>query len=162
MNNNLHKAPTSVPADRVEANYSHTQVGYILRIGLCAGALFYLVLLLFNLGTTMNVVSGIVVAFLFLIGWVFGSLTVQVTPTTLKWYFGPGFWNKSIERDQIESVRAMRTKWWYGFGIRLTPHGWLYNVQGLDAVQVTDTTGKTTLIGTDEPEALVRALNPTP
>ena len=140
-------------------SYIHTQVGYILRIGLCAGAIIYPILLFLSLGTAMNVISGLVAVFMFLIGWVFGSLTVQVTPTTLKWHFGPGFWNKSIERDQIESVRAIRTKWWYGFGIRLTPHGWLYNVQGLDAVQVTDKNGKSTVIGTDEPESLVHALN---
>jgi len=140
-------------------SYIHTQFGQILRIGLCAGGILYLVLLVLKLGTALPVISGITIAFLFSIGWVFGSLTVQVTPKTLSWHFGPGFWNKSIEREQIESVRAIRTKWWYGFGIRLTPHGWLYNVQGLDAVQVTDKNGKSTLIGTDQPESLVRALN---
>ncbi len=143
------------------AAYSHTQVGYLLRFALWA---FFapLIILAVVMWSNFSAIPFIVAIFFLLIGWVFGSLTVEVSTTELRWAFGPGFWKKSIARHEIASAEATRTKFWYGFGIRLTPHGWLYNVQGLDAVQVTDTAGKTTLIGTDEPEALVRALNPTP
>jgi hypothetical protein len=40
------------------------------------------------------------------VGWIFSSLTVEVTATELIWFFGPGFWRKSIERDEIVSARA--------------------------------------------------------
>ena len=140
------------------ASYSHTQVGYLLRFALWAG-FAPLIVLAFIMWSSFSAIPFIVATFFLLIGWVFGSLTVEVATTELRWAFGPGFWKKSIARDQIASAEATRTKFWYGFGIRATPHGWLYNVQGLDAVLVTEISGKTTLIGTDEPEALVRALH---
>jgi len=52
----------------------------------------------------------------------------------------------------------VRNKWWYGLGIRLTPHGWLYIVSGLDAVEIVRISGKKFRVGTDEPQALVTAL----
>ena len=40
----------------------------------------------------------------------------------------------------------------------LTPHDWLYNVSGLDAVEIVRISGKKFRVGTDEPRALVAAL----
>jgi|SRR5271169_3644923 len=59
-------------------------------------------------------------------GWVFSSLTVEVSTKELSWFFGPGLWRKTIERDEIVSAVQVRHKWWWGWGIRLTPRGWLY------------------------------------
>lgn len=93
------------------------------------------------------------------VAWLFSSMTVEVTPSELRWHFGPGFWKKSLARADIAHAAAERSKWWYGWGIRMTPRGWLYNVSGLDVVAVTTREGKTTLIGTDKPEALAAALS---
>lgn len=48
---------------------------------------------------------------------------------------------------------------YYGWGIHLTPHGWLYNVSGSDAVEIRMKTGKKYRIGTDVPEELERAIS---
>ena len=53
--------------------------------------------------------------------WVFSSLTVEVSLDELTWYFGPGFWRKSIQRGEIASATPVRNKWWWGWGIHLTP-----------------------------------------
>jgi len=153
------------PGDHRTPYYSHTQIGYWLRFGMWLGALVYPAILLIKPETETEIqlvtylIGGFTGLFLFVGGWIFGSLTVNVTANQVQWHFGPGFWKKSIARDQITSTTAIRTKWWYGFGIRLSPHGWLYNVQGLDAVLITEISGKTTLIGTDEPVVLVQALH---
>jgi hypothetical protein len=76
----------------------------------------------------------------------------------LSWRFGVGLIRKSVPIKAIQSFRAVRTRWYYGWGIRCTPHGWLYNVAGLSAIDVTLNSGKHVLIGTDEPDALERAL----
>jgi hypothetical protein len=65
------------------------------------------------------------------ISWAFSSLTVEVSNDELVWYFGPGVWRKSISRSEIECATAARRKWWWGWGIHLTPRGWLYTVSGL-------------------------------
>ena len=144
-------------------DYSHTQIGYMLRSGMWLGAFSYpfIILLLPEAGTQLEtlLIGGFTGLFLFFVGWIFGSLTVNVTLKKVQWHFGPGFWKKSIDREQITGAKPIRTKWWYGFGIRLSPHGWLYNVQGLDAVQI-EHAGRSTLIGTDDPKGLAKALNP--
>lgn len=105
-------------------------------------------------------ITAIILTALAMAGWLFSSLTVTVTTNELTWHFGPGWWRHSLERADIVSVRPVRTKWWYGFGIRRIPGGWLYNVSGLDAVAIDREDGKTVFIGTDQPEQLSRALEP--
>jgi plasmid stabilization system protein ParE len=46
----------------------------------------------------------------------------------------------------------------YGWGIRLTPSGWMFNVSGLDAVELTLRSGKRFRIGTDDPRDVIQAL----
>jgi len=87
-----------------------------------------------------------------------GSLTVEIREGFLRWRFGPGLIRKQVRLAEIERTQAVRNRWYYGWGIRLTPHGWLYNVSGLEAVEVQLHTGKKFRLGTDEPEELVRAL----
>ncbi|QGM44864.1 hypothetical protein [Methylocystis heyeri] len=88
----------------------------------------------------------------------FSSLTVEVSPDELVWFFGPGLFRKSVPRSEISLVSPVTNKWWYGWGIHLTPHGWLYNVSGLEAVEIKLWTGRTLRIGSDETEKLVHAL----
>jgi hypothetical protein len=48
----------------------------------------------------------------------------------------------------------VKNQWWWGWGIRLIPGGWLYNVSGLDAVELKMKNGRVYRIGTDEPRKL--------
>ena len=139
--------------------YEHTQRAHlIIWIAAAAIIVFLLAALMINQPYAW-IALAIPVILLAVVAWLFSSLTVTVAEKELRWYFGPGFWNKAIARDDIQSSEAVRTKWWYGWGIRYTPKGWLYNVSGFDAVAITEGSGKTTLIGTDRPQELVAALN---
>lgn len=55
-------------------------------------------------------------------------------------------------------AEVARSRWWEGWGIRITPRGMLYNVSGTDAVEINLRSGQRLWIGTDEPEALAQAL----
>jgi hypothetical protein len=99
-----------------------------------------------------------IAAALALVGWSFSSLTIEVTPAELTWFFGPGVWRKTLARDDILRVTPARNKWWWGFGVHLTPRGWLYNVGGLDAVEIALKDGRTLRLGSDETDALAEAL----
>lgn len=44
------------------------------------------------------------------------------------------------------------------FGIGLIRNGWLYNVSGFDAVELSIANGKVCRIGTDEPRRLLKAI----
>jgi hypothetical protein len=139
----------------MRAFYHHTQTGAALRWGLILPAIG-----LFAVGFAARRAVPFVplAALLAATGWAFSSLTVEITPTRLIWFFGPGLLRKSIEREAIMGVTPVRNPWWYGWGIHLTPRGWLYNVGGLDAVELALNNKRTLRIGSDEAAALARAL----
>ncbi len=88
----------------------------------------------------------------------FANLTVEIDAGHLRIRFGSGLIRKRFPLDQIDAGRPVRNPLIYGWGIRLTPHGWLYNVSGQEAVELKMKSGKTYRIGTNEPEALTAAL----
>ena len=65
---------------------------------------------------------------------------------------------KKVPLAQIIACEPIRIRWWYGWGIHLTPYGWLYNVSGLDAVAIALRTGRKFGLGTDDPHGLVAAI----
>jgi hypothetical protein len=58
----------------------------------------------------------------------------------------------------IASYQVVKNPWYYGWGIRLTPHGWLYNVSGSYAVEIKMKTGKKYRIGTNVPNDFEKAI----
>lgn len=135
--------------------YQHRQSATLL---LCAFAIATFILLLASARTSMGYPGLIAVAALVLAGALFSSLSIQVSEEFLSWKFGPGPISKKVLLSEIVGVETTRTKWWEGWGIRLTRRGWLYNVSGLDAVLIRLKSGKQFLLGTDEPIRLMRVL----
>lgn len=88
----------------------------------------------------------------------FYSLTVEINETKLIIKFGFGVINKKFILKDIESCHTVKNPWYYGWGIRLIPHGWLYNIAGLSAVEIQIKNGKKYRIGTDEPKKLEQAI----
>ncbi len=88
----------------------------------------------------------------------FSTLTVVIGEDELDVRFGPGVIRKRFKLRDIKSCQAVRNHWYYGWGIRSTPQGWLYNVSGLDAVEIKLRTGKRLRIGTDAPQELEMAI----
>ncbi len=88
----------------------------------------------------------------------FSTLTIAIEKGTLRATFGPGLIRKKVKLADIATVRPIPIRWWYGWGIHLTPHGWLYNVSGWKAVEITLRNGRRFCLGTDEPENLLKAI----
>lgn len=98
-------------------------------------------------------------AVLLIVGTIFGSLTTSVDHEAVECRFGLTGWpTERIRLHDIRAARAVRTSPLHGWGMRYTLHGRLWNVWGLDAVELQLTDGRRFRIGTDEPEALLRAL----
>jgi hypothetical protein len=89
---------------------------------------------------------------------VFSSLQTAVDSDFLHISYSVGLIRRKIPLGSIKSVKQVRNRWWYGLGIRLTPHGWLWNIQGMDAIELTYENGKCFRVGTDDPEGLQSAL----
>jgi len=136
--------------------YFHRQVVGIsaLVIGFAAAAL--LSILMGRNGAWVPPVVLIVIGAL--IALFFSSLTIAVDASDVSWYFGPGLWRYRIARDTIGSLAVVRNSPLNGFGIRMRPRWRLYNVYGLDAVELRLQSGQVIRLGTDDPKGLEIAL----
>lgn len=88
----------------------------------------------------------------------FSRLEVVVADGRLTVAFGMGKPHRVIELSMVRSVEPVRNRWWYGWGVRRLPHAWMYNVWGLDAVDVTTEDATVFRIGTNDVERLVAAI----
>ena len=84
----------------------------------------------------------------------FHSLNVTVSTEWIIIRFGVGLIRKRFAVSAIEDVHIVQNHWYYGWGIKYTPHGWLFNVSGFDAVEIWLEHGRKYRIGTDEPKQL--------
>ncbi len=116
------------------------------------------VIILFHVTIGSFSIAWIVILIGSIVGALFWGLAVEVNKDIVRLAFGFGIIHRSIPRERIAAVTRVRNRWWYSLGIRLTPHGWMWNISGLDAVELTYHDGKKFRIGTDEPEALLEAL----
>jgi hypothetical protein len=138
-------------------SYRHTQPGFVV-IAALAGSIALVALIGPHAGwhpVLLGVLAMLVAALA-----LFHSLTVEVRGSELIVTFGIGFPCFSYRLPRVREARVVRNPWFYGWGIHMTPDGWLYNVSGFFAVEIVFVDGRKVRIGTDEPEALRRAIAP--
>ncbi len=104
-----------------------------------------------------------VVPVMVLVPLIFGlsELHVTITPGWLHLRYTPFFVNKHIPLVELASFEASRYNFWLaGYGIHYVPirYGWVYNVRGLDGIQLRLVSGKRMLIGTQRPQEFLNAL----
>ncbi len=91
----------------------------------------------------------------------FWGLRTSVDHEAVRVAFTFGWPKRTFAIDAIEAHAPARNRWHFGWGIRLVPGGWMFNVWGFDAVDVTYRTKekiKTFRIGTDDPNGLNSAI----
>ena len=136
-------------------DYQHTQIGYVTLIALGA-TLAVIVYLMAAFG--FNWIAFAVFIILGACMVLFGTLTVIIKEDVLEIRLGPGIIRKRFLLKGVESCQTVKNPWYYGWGIRLTPHGWLYNVSGFYTVEIRMTGGKKYRIGTNVPNTLEKAI----
>lgn len=127
--------------------YKHTQIGYVIIVSILIGA---------GVAITLNVPLLLLIIGIF--GVLFSTLTVSVEGEDVRLWFGPGFINKQFLLEDIEFCQITKAKCW-SWGIHGWPgKAWLYNVSGFRSVELKMKNGMKYYIGTDEPEALEKAI----
>lgn len=133
--------------------YRHTQIGYWM-----AGAMVGLAAIIASRMQSLTV-FGVMCLVTTLASALFGTLTTTIDETSVHVRFGPvGLIRERIALADITQARAVRNSPVHGWGMRYISHGRLWNVWGLDAVELQLKNGTRFRIGTDEPQALLRAL----
>lgn len=140
-------------------SYRHTQTGPLMLlisvIGL-VGAVWIGVTQ--PLDTAANVLLELTFVVLVLVGLVAARLTVTVDDRAVSTWFGWGWPRRTIALTDIVSAERVDNSWWYGWGVRKVPGGWMFNTAGYGAVELRLASGTVFRIGTDEPDALLAAI----
>ena len=137
-------------------HYKHQQWG-IEMVALLTICALVGVLVAPYLPTPTYWAHGLAVCFL-LVAFLFSSLTITVEDEQLSWHFGTGLIRFKMPLDDIRSAQSVRVRWYRSWGMAPTSRGWLYSVSGRRAVLLKLTDGRHLLIGSDEPDALVKVL----
>src|SRR5438034_11741636 len=101
-------------------NYQHTQFGSAIVLSLGAIGLATLLFAASSSRPALNLSGG---AFLILVGTLFSTLTIAIEDGMLRASFGPGLIKKKVRLADIASVRPIPVRWWYGWGVHVTPYG---------------------------------------
>ena len=136
--------------------YKHRQRATVLHVAFGVGLAISMGAFLMAPESRMG--AGAAAAVLALCAFLFHALTVEVSRNEVVAAFGPGVIRKRWRIDDIDEVRPVQNPWYYGWGIRLIPHGWMFNVSGLEAVEMQLKNGKKFRIGTDDPQGLTEAI----
>ena len=133
--------------------YEHTQIGHVIIWTVLA------IILIASGGLIGHHAPPVIISIILLVCLVlFYRLKVTIEDETLCASFGPGIIRKKVRLAEIVGCEPIRIRWSYGWGIHLTPYGWLYNVSGFDAVTITLRDGRKFALGTDDPHGLVDAI----
>ncbi|MBN2053764.1 hypothetical protein JW905_02500 [bacterium] len=137
-------------------HYEHTQPGTLILVSLLL--VLALIGYLYLVTPAGHIATGLLFLVLAAAAFIFHSLTVRVTDAEVIVSFGPGVIRKTFPLADIVTARAVRNPWYFGWGIRVIPGGWMFNVSGLSAVELERFSGRKFRIGTDDPDGLLRAI----
>lgn len=86
-------------------------------------------------------------------------LTITISEQYVSFKMGIGLINKKYPISDIKSVEIVKNSWIYGWGIRVIPRGWLFNVSGFKAIELRfHSSDKVIRIGTDKPEEVEKEI----
>ena len=149
-------------------SYEHTQVGKVVVYVILSAAVFVVVSLVIAwrvsgaMGTMpAPAIAAILITFAIMIpvSLVFSRLTIRVANGTIHWHFGLGALAHDLPVADVVRSAVVTNPIWSGYGVRLMRNGWLYNVAGRRAVDLELRNGRHVRLGSDEPEALQRAID---
>jgi hypothetical protein len=141
--------------------YDHTQYGYtgilttVFMVPLTWGSFRSA----FEESAWMGLLLAAFVVSLVALTFWFSKLSVEVARGEVTASFGPGKPHRAVQLSEVVGVNQIRNSWIQGWGIRKVSNGWMYNVWGLDAVELELASGDVFRIGTNEPDRLSTAIS---
>jgi hypothetical protein len=138
----------------MDGRYEHTQTGTVTIVAVGAPAVVSGVAAV----VTRQPALAIVAVLLLVVLSQFSTLTTRVADGVLDVRMGRGPLRRHIDLRDVERVEIAHHLWMWGWGIRWTPRGWLWNVSGTRGVDLHFRNGKRFRIGSDEPEKLAAAI----
>ena len=143
--------------------YKKSQYGWLLIVVVMGVLIFLFLSYLYQWGDNpIPFLPFLLITLLFVVVFVlFYKLTIEISGSKLRLIYGTGIVRFVFTIDQLNRVEAIKTPWYWGLGIRITPKGMLYSIQGLSAVRLefmSKGRHKKVMVGTPEPEKLAQRL----
>jgi hypothetical protein len=140
----------------MKEEYRYTQVGTTTIIMILLVAVFTAFMIIPALESSSGAVIvgvGLLVVGLFVLTLAsFYSFTIQIVGGSLTFWFGFGVSRKTIDIKQIQSIEIVKTPWYYFWGIKSIPGGWLYSIApGGQALELILKDSSKIHLGTDRP-----------
>jgi hypothetical protein len=106
-----------------------------------------------------RVPSAITILGAYLVGLLlFYSFTIEVAENGVRFWFGAGVLRRTIALGEIQSTQEVTNPWYYFWGIKSIPGGWLYAIAPGRAVEIVLADGRIVRLGTDQPRRLNQAI----
>ena len=143
------------------AVYRHTQLAWVLAGAMALGLLAAVAVPFFVPEGAMRAPwwTPWLLVVVFAVGLLlFGWLTVEVDGREIRLRFGVGAFRRTVPVGEVSRCERVRTRLWWGWGIRWTPAGWLYNVAGREAVRLELLRERPVIIGSDDADALMAVI----
>ncbi|MGB4291843.1 MAG: hypothetical protein WBJ37_03035 [Bacteroidales bacterium] len=114
-----------------------------------------------GLNDTIQIAIFVFTALILLMGiLLFYKITIYIDERQVYFKMGCGLISKRYNLDEIKSCKTVRNPLLYGIGLRKIPGGWLYNVSGLDAIELEFKNSRSIVrIGTNKPEEVASIIN---
>ena len=138
----------------MEDKYKYTQVGVVTILLILLAGVFTAYVVIAGLRTSPGSVQlgiGLLVAGLLILALAsFYSFTIQIVAGELDFWFGFGVGKRSFDIADIRSIEIVKTPWYYFWGIKSIPGGWLYSIApGGEAIELVFMDGKKIHLGTN-------------
>jgi hypothetical protein len=145
--------------ESMKQSYRHRQIGiWTVLILLLVGALLAPITLSMLADSQIAIALVIIVLYCLILAMFYG-LTIEVSVDKLSFWFGIGLIRKSYSFDEIQSATQVKSPWYYLWGIKSIPDGWLYAIGPGTALEIVLKSGNKFRLGTDEPRELKLAID---
>ena len=141
--------------------YTERQIGWIVIVPVPGILVLLLIFYINQWGNNPISYPGLlIISLLFIICLLlFFQMRTSVDNEKIRISYGIGLIKKIIDIHNIERIEIVRNKWYYGLGIRIIKNGWLYNIQGLNAIELKLKNSKSIIrIGTADNEKLKKEI----
>lgn len=142
-------------------HYKEQQTGWLVIVAVAVMFLLLTWLYAFQLGGRPISAGGYFMSMgiLGLVTALMYRMKTEVTDQQVSVRFGVGIVKRVVPVESIQSVAIVSSPWYYGWGVRLIPNGWLYNISGTKGIELRLKTGRVVRIGSTNPEELNRAVS---
>ena len=141
------------------SEYKHTQFGALTLTVLFLAGILTAYIILPMLADGRLVVAFVTLGLYLLIVALFYAFTVEISDRKLKFWFGIRVISKSYSLEEIQSTKEVQNPWYYLWGIKSIPGGWLYAIGPGSAVEIVFKNSKIIRLGTNQPKELKQAID---